>query len=118
MALLAAHVRAPFLAEGSADMGPHWDELRSIPEASYLGLALPRFLLRLPYGAQSSPIDAFPFEEMPPAAPVHSHFLWGNPALACLALLTAAGGAAQSWRWPNPPLQLRGRGGDQPLRGR
>ncbi len=93
MALLAAHVRAPFLAEGSADMGPHWDELRSIPEASYLGLALPRFLLRLPYGAQSSPIDAFPFEEMPPAAPVHSHFLWGNPALACLALLTAGGGA-------------------------
>ena len=91
LALLAAHARAPFLAEGSADMGAHWEELRSIAEASYLGLALPRFLLRLPYGAASSPIDAFAFEEMPSTGPVHSRFLWGNPALACLALLTAGG---------------------------
>jgi predicted component of type VI protein secretion system len=30
---------------------------------------------------------------MPPSAPMHSHFLWGNPALACLALLTAGGDA-------------------------
>lgn len=89
MALLAAHVRAPFLAEGAVDMGRHWEELRAIPEASYLGLAVPRFLLRLPYGARTSPADAFPLEEMPPGAPPHAHFLWGNPALACLALLTA-----------------------------
>jgi type VI secretion system protein ImpC len=89
MALLAAHVRAPFLTEGAVDMGGLWEELRSIPEASYLGLALPRVLLRLPYGSHNSPIDAFSFEEMPPGPPVHSHFLWGNPALACLALLSA-----------------------------
>jgi type VI secretion system protein ImpC len=82
-------VRAPFLAEGAVDMGRHWEELRAIPEASYLGLAVPRFLLRLPYGARTSPADAFPLEEMPPGAPLHAHFLWGNPALACLALLTA-----------------------------
>ena len=81
MALLAAHLRAPFIAEGSAGMGDHWDELRAIPEASYLGLALPRFLLRLPYGARTSAIESFPFEEMP-GAPVHAHYLWGNPALA------------------------------------
>ena len=73
-------------------MGDHWDELRAIPEASYLGLALPRFLLRLPYGARTSAIESFPFEEMP-GAPVHAHYLWGNPALAFLALLTAGGGA-------------------------
>ena len=83
MALLAAHIGAPFIAEGSLDMGDHWDELRSIPEASYLGLALPRFLLRLPYGARTSSIESFPFEEMP-GAPVHAHYLWGNPALAFL----------------------------------
>ena len=90
MALLAAHVRAPFLAEGSVDMGPHWSELTAIPEASHVGLALPRFLLRLPYGARTSAIDSFAFEEMP-GAPVHGHYLWGNPALACLALLTRQG---------------------------
>jgi type VI secretion system protein ImpC len=88
IALLAASARAPFVAEGSADMGPHWDELRGIPEAKYLGLALPRFLLRLPYGAKSSTIESFEFEEMP-ATPVHSHYLWGHPALACLALLVS-----------------------------
>jgi type VI secretion system protein ImpC len=93
MALLAAHVRAPFLAEGAVDMGEHWEELRSIPEASYLGLAVPRFLLRPPYGAQSSPLEVFPFEEMAAGPPEHSHLLWGNPALACLALLTTGGDA-------------------------
>ena len=92
MALLAAHVRAPFIAEGSVDMGDHWEELRAIPEASYLGLALPRFLLRLPYCARTSEIESFAFEEMP-GAPVHSHYLWGNPALPFLTLLTAGGGA-------------------------
>jgi type VI secretion system protein ImpC len=90
MALLAAHVRAPFLAEGSVDMGPHWSELTAIPEASYVGLALPRFLLRLPYGARTSAIDSFAFEEMP-GAPVHGRYLWGNPALACLTLLSRGG---------------------------
>jgi type VI secretion system protein ImpC len=90
VALLSANMGAPFIAEGSANMGNHWEELRAIPEASYLGLALPRFLLRLPYGGRTNPIDSFPFEEMP-SAPVHAHYLWGNPALAFLTLLTAGG---------------------------
>jgi len=90
IALLAAHIGAPFIAEGSVDMGDHWEELRAIPEASYLGLALPRFLLRLPYGARTNTIDSLPFEEMP-TPPVHAHYLWGNPALAFLTLLTSGG---------------------------
>ncbi len=90
VARLAAHAGAPFIAEGSLDMGDLWEQLRAIPEASYLGIALPRFLLRLPYGARTNAIESFPFEEMP-AAPVHAHFLWGNPALAFLTLLTAGG---------------------------
>jgi len=90
MARIAAQIGAPFIAEGAADMGDLWEQLRAIPEASYLGLALPRFLLRLPYGARTSAISSIPFEEMP-AAPVHAHFLWGNPALAFLTLLTAGG---------------------------
>jgi len=42
--------------------------------------------LRLPYGPRTSPIDSFEFEEMP-GPPVHRHYLWGNAAIACLAIL-------------------------------
>jgi type VI secretion system protein ImpC len=84
IALVAADAEVPFLAEGSP--GITADLFRDIPEASYLGLALPRLLLRLPYGPRTSPIDSFEFEEMP-GAPVHQHYLWGNAALACLAVL-------------------------------
>jgi type VI secretion system protein ImpC len=62
------------------------DALRKIPEAGYLGLALPGFLLRLPYGEKTDPLESFPFEEMP-GQPVHEHYLWGNPSLACAYLL-------------------------------
>jgi type VI secretion system protein ImpC len=91
IALLAGDARAPFFAEGSADMGAHWEELRGIPEAKYTALLLPRFLVRLPYGAKASAIESFEFEEMS-AIPAHGDYLWGNPALAGLAVV-ARGGA-------------------------
>ena len=100
IALLAASARAPFVAEGSVDMGPHWQELCSIPETGHLGLALPRFLLRLPYGARAASVESFAFEEMP-GVPVHSEYLWGNPALACLTLLAGEPGEGDG-------LDLRG----------
>jgi type VI secretion system protein ImpC len=87
--LLAAHAKTSFVAQGSEDMGEGWGELRSIPEAASLGLALPRFLLRLPYGARTVEIESFPFEELE-AKPDPSGYLWGNPALACLTVLTRA----------------------------
>jgi type VI secretion system protein ImpC len=87
IALVAADAGMPYLAHGSPAIS---SELFSdIPEASYVGLALPRLLLRLPYGSHTSPIDSFAFEEMP-GAPVHAHYLWGNAALACLAVLVRA----------------------------
>lgn len=44
-----------------------------------LALALPRFLLRQPYGADGDPIERFPFEEV--LAPYdHEAFPWGNGA--------------------------------------
>ncbi len=63
-----------------------WMALRRLSTTAYLGLALPRFLLRLPYGAATDPIDSFEFEEssVPPA---HEEYLWGNPALAVVSLL-------------------------------
>ena len=58
-------------------------------EACWVGLAMPRFLLRLPYGKQTDPVESFDFEEMP-GAPIHQEYLWGNPAFACVQLLAEA----------------------------
>jgi type VI secretion system protein ImpC len=66
-----------------------WSALRKLPEAFYLGLALPRFLLRLPYGKGTDPAEIFDFEEMS-QHPAHEDYLWGNPAFACAALLAQA----------------------------
>ena len=66
-----------------------WDRLRHMQEASYVGLALPRFLLRLPYGQETEPISAFTFEEMV-GVPNHEDYCWGNPMFACLVLLGQA----------------------------
>ena len=66
-----------------------WQALHRLPEAAYLGLALPRFLLRLPYGAKTEPLEQFEFEEMA-GGPKHEDYLWGNPCFACVYLLGAA----------------------------
>lgn len=59
-----------------------WEKVRALAEASRIALALPRFLLRQPYGAAGEPIDTFAFEELTPDLP-HEEFLWGNPAILC-----------------------------------
>lgn len=63
----------------------HWAELRRRPEAAMMGLTLPRFLLRLPYGEQTDEIDRFAFEEQA-VPPEPERYLWGNAAwfVACL----------------------------------
>jgi type VI secretion system protein ImpC len=66
-----------------------FDALRRMSEAAYLGLLMPRFLLRQPYGAGSDPIEAFPFEEML-SQPEHESYLWGNSAILCGYLLADA----------------------------
>jgi type VI secretion system protein ImpC len=88
---VAAALGAPFLAEGQppeVESGPDWTELRESGEARWIGLALPRFLLRLPYGKATAAVEAFAFEEMPQH--VHQHYLWGNPAFACACRLGEA----------------------------
>ncbi|MGD8501829.1 MAG: type VI secretion system contractile sheath large subunit [Phycisphaerales bacterium] len=66
-----------------------WQELRRSPEAAYIGLVLPRFLLRLPYGKDTDPIEQFDFEEFFPFAG-HEQYLWGNSAVVCACLLAEA----------------------------
>jgi type VI secretion system protein ImpC len=72
-----------------------WQTLRASGVAPWIGLALPRILLRQPYGATSDEIEAFPFEELA-GEEDHERLLWGNPAYAC-ALLIASSFAARGW---------------------
>ncbi len=70
-------------------VGQLWQQVRQSPEAAYIGLVLPRFLLRLPYGRDTDPIDRFDFEEFSPLAG-HEQYLWGNSAVICVCLLAEA----------------------------
>ncbi len=72
--------------KADAEDAKAWNVLRRLEESSYIGLATPGFLLRLPYGKATDPVDYFEFEEMTDE-PVHHHYLWGNPAFACVYLL-------------------------------
>jgi type VI secretion system protein ImpC len=112
IAMLAALSGAPFLAAASpgfvncksfgeqpdpddwdqpvdAEARQLWDAVRQFPEASYVGLALPRFLLRLPYGRSTTPLESFAFEEMPSPSN-HETYVWGNAAFMCAYLLGQA----------------------------
>jgi len=66
-----------------------FDELRQSAHARWIGLAMPRFLLRLPYGKNASETESFAFEEMSPE-PEHERYLWGHPGIACAYLLGEA----------------------------
>ena len=58
-----------------------WRSLRESEDSRYIGLAMPRFLARLPYGAKTNPVEEFDFEEETGAAD-HSKFTWANSAYA------------------------------------
>jgi type VI secretion system protein ImpC len=58
-----------------------WRSLREADDARYIGLAMPRFLARIPYGARTSPVEEFDFEEDTGAAD-HSRYCWANAAYA------------------------------------
>ena len=100
VAQVAAHVDAPFftaISPGFLDVAKEdrhplvakaWDTLRGLPEAAYLGIASPRFLLRRPYGQRTEPVDAFDFEEFTESEGL-SGMLWANPVLLVAVLLGA-----------------------------
>src|SRR6266852_1578312 len=58
-----------------------WRSLRESEDSRYIGLALPRFLARYPYGAKTSPVDEFAFEEDVEGTD-HSKYSWANSAYA------------------------------------
>ncbi len=58
-----------------------WRSLRESDDARYIGLAMPRFLGRQPYGAKTNPVEAFDFEEDTAGAD-HTKYTWVNSAYA------------------------------------
>ena len=111
VARIAAAARAPFVAGIDPDalktrfhdqhplIKDAWSALHGLPEAAYLGLAAPRFLLRPPYGRKSDPIDAFSFEEFTPQGGLGA-MLWGHPALLSGLLL------AETWLQQGKAMRL------------
>ena len=62
----------------TAEYAP-WRSLRESEDSRFVGLAMPRFLSRLPYGAKTDPVDEFDFEENTEGA-VHDKYCWSNSA--------------------------------------
>ena len=58
-----------------------WRSLRDAEDSRYLGITLPRFLARRPYGAKSDPVEEFDFEEET-NGPDASKYTWSNSAYA------------------------------------
>ena len=61
-----------------------WRSLRESDDSKYVGLAMPRYLARLPYGARTNPVDEFDFEEDTEGGS-HAKYTWSNSAYAMAA---------------------------------
>ncbi len=74
-----------------------WNSFRASEDARYVGLTLPRFLLRLPYGHDTVPVAGFNFEEKTDGDT--ANYLWGN---ASFAFATRLNDSFAHYRWaPN-----------------
>ncbi|MCC6390885.1 MAG: type VI secretion system contractile sheath large subunit, partial [Bryobacterales bacterium] len=112
VAQVAASAHAPFLSAASPEMfnlesytsldAPRdlgkvfdtteyakWKSFRSSEDSRYVGLTVPRILMRLPYGRANKQIEAFNYEEGVDGTD-HGRYLWGNAAWALGARLTNA----------------------------
>jgi type VI secretion system protein ImpC len=104
MAQIAAAAHAPFISAGSPTVmnmdswqqlgDPRdltkifqtpeyaaWRSLRDSDDAKYIGLTMPRFLSRIPYGSKTNPVEEFAFEEDTEGAD-HNKYVWSNSAYA------------------------------------
>lgn len=119
-ASVAAMAHAPFIANASPQFfgvtdieelprlkdlkslfeGPQyarWHAFRESEDARSVGLCLPRFLLRLPYGQATVPVKSFNFEENVVGS--HDSYLWGHSSLA---FATRVADSFAKYRWcPN-----------------
>jgi type VI secretion system protein ImpC len=74
-----------------------WRGFRESEDGKYVGLCMPRFLLRVPYGEKSIPVKSFNFSE--DVTDHHERYLWGH---ASNALITRIAESFAKYRWgPN-----------------
>jgi type VI secretion system protein ImpC len=66
-----------------------WRSLRESEDSRYVGLAMPRYLSRLPYGAKTEQVEEFAFEE-DTSAPESANYTWSNAAYAMATNITRA----------------------------
>jgi type VI secretion system protein ImpC len=66
-----------------------WKSFRESEDSRFVGLALPHILMRLPYGPDTVPVEAFNFKEDVDGKD-HGKYLWGNAAYAFGTRLTEA----------------------------
>ena len=71
-----------------------WQSFRESEDARYVGLTVPRFLLRLPYGPDTQPVKDFNYEENVSAS--HENYLWGNTAFTFASRIADSFG---KYRW-------------------
>ncbi|NVN91507.1 MAG: type VI secretion system contractile sheath large subunit [Desulfuromonadales bacterium] len=116
-AAVAAMSHTPFIAAASANFfgvddyttlpnlkdiksimeGPQytkWQWFRDTEDARYVGLTLPRFLLRLPYGPETKPVKSFNYQES--VSDTHDNYSWGN---AAFAFVSRVGDSFSKYRW-------------------
>jgi len=73
-----------------------WRSFRQSEDARYIGLTLPRFLLRQPYHTEDNPCKRFSYNEN---VSNHKEYLWGNSAFA---MATRIADSFAKFRWsPN-----------------
>lgn len=63
-----------------------WQSFREQEDSRYVGLTVPRFLLRNPYDPEDNPVKTFVYKEN--VANDHEHYLWGNTAFTFASKLT------------------------------
>lgn len=71
-----------------------WRGFRQNEDSKYVGLTLPRFLLRAPYDPEDNPISNFVYKEN--VSKSHEHYLWGNTVYAMASKLTES---FANYRW-------------------
>ncbi|MFO0818813.1 MAG: type VI secretion system contractile sheath large subunit [Pirellulales bacterium] len=66
-----------------------WRSLREADDSRYIGMCMPRFLGRTPYGAKTNPVEEFDFEE-DCGSGEHGRYCWVNAAYAMGTNITRA----------------------------
>jgi len=64
-----------------------WRSFRASDDSRYVGLAMPRFLARLPYGSKTNPCDGLAYEEESTGGK-HEQYTWANSAYAMATNIT------------------------------